>query len=110
MWVLIFSLLMQAVYLIISKWNYTVLLGNLLGDAAAVLNFFLLGVTVQKAAGQEEKKAKTMMQFSRIYRLIGMSAVIIIGIFVPVFGRAFRKDRDTHQAFVQQKDEHSKRR
>ena len=85
MWVLIFSMLMQAVYLLISKWNYTVLLGNLLGDCAAILNFFLLGLTVQKAADEDEKKAKLTMQFSRIYRLIGMAVILIIGIFVPIF-------------------------
>ena len=85
MWVLIFSMLMQAVYLLISKWEYTVLLGNLLGDCAAILNFFLLGLTVQKAADEDEKKARLTMQFSRIYRLIGMAAIMIIGIFVPIF-------------------------
>ena len=38
----ILSVLLQAVFLIIHKWNYTVLLGNVLGAAAATGNFFLI--------------------------------------------------------------------
>ena len=40
--VLILSALMEAVFLIIGKWDYTVLLCNLLSGCAAVLNFFLM--------------------------------------------------------------------
>lgn len=39
LFVILLSVLMQAVFLIIGKWDYTVLLGNLL-SAAAVGNFF----------------------------------------------------------------------
>ena len=39
-WALILSALMQAVFLIIRQWDYTVLLGNLLSGGSAVLNFF----------------------------------------------------------------------
>lgn len=59
--VLILSMLMQAVFLIIKRWDYTVLLGNLLGGGVAVLNFFLMGLTVQKATSEDEKRAKTVM-------------------------------------------------
>jgi len=58
---LILSLLMQSVFLIIGKWDYTVLLGNLLGYLAAVGNFFLLGLTVQSAVEKEEKEAKSLI-------------------------------------------------
>ena len=51
--VLILSMLMQAVFLIIKQWDYTVLLGNLLGGGVAVLNFFLMGLTVQKATSAD---------------------------------------------------------
>ena len=56
--VMIFSLLLQSVFLIIGKWDYTVLLGNALGFVAAVGNFLLLGITVQNAVLKEEKDAK----------------------------------------------------
>jgi hypothetical protein len=38
-WVLVFSVLMEAVFLVLNAWDITVLLGNLLGAFAAVLNF-----------------------------------------------------------------------
>ena len=40
-WVLLLSLLMEAVFLIIRQWDLSVLFGNLGGAVLAVLNFFL---------------------------------------------------------------------
>ena len=48
LWVIIFSVMTQAVFLIIGKWDYTVLLGNVLSAGAGILNFFLMGISVQK--------------------------------------------------------------
>lgn len=81
----ILSVLMQSVFLIIGKWNLTVLFGNLLGAFAAVLNFFLLGLTVQKAVTQDEKKSKLTMRLSQTSRLLMLFAVAIVGYLVPVF-------------------------
>ena len=77
--VLILSVLMQAVFLIIGRWDYTVLLGNLLGASVAVLNFFLMGLTVQKCIGLAEKDAKKKLQFSQQMRLLMMLVFCIIG-------------------------------
>lgn len=41
--VLILSLFMESIFLIIGRWNYTVLLGNALSAAVAILNFFFDG-------------------------------------------------------------------
>ena len=49
----VLSVLMQAVFLIIGKWNYTVLLGNIWGIIIAVGNFFVMGLFVQKAVNFE---------------------------------------------------------
>ena len=81
----IFSMLMQAVFLIINAWDYTVLLGNLLGIVAATLNFFLLGITVQNAVVKEEKDAKNLMKLSQTGRLFMMFAFALVGYLVPVF-------------------------
>ena len=81
----ILSLLMQSVFLIIGKWDYTVLLGNLLGYLAAVGNFFLLGLTVQSAVEKEEKEAKSLMKLSSTLRLLMMFVIAIIGYVVPIF-------------------------
>ena len=84
-WVFLFSVLMQAVFLIIGKWNYTVLLGNLLSAAAVVLNFFLLGITVQNAMNKEEKEIKTAMKVSQLYRFLFLVIIVILGVTLPCF-------------------------
>lgn len=84
-WVLILSIITQAVFLIIQRWDYTVLLGNLLSGTASVLNFFLMGLTVQKAVTKEEKEAKTALKFSQLYRFLLLIIIVIIGIVAPCF-------------------------
>lgn len=83
--VLIFSTLMQAVFLIIGKWDYTVLLGNLFSGAVAVGNFFLMGLTVQAAVNKEEKQAKNMIKLSQSGRMLLLFAAAAIGVLLPCF-------------------------
>ena len=84
-WVLIFSALMQAVFLVIGKWDYTVLLGNLLSGFFAVLNFLLMGITVQRALGREEKEARTMVKVSQMYRNFMILVVTAVGVLLSCF-------------------------
>ena len=84
-WELLLSVLMEAVFLIIRKWDLTVLLGNLLGGGIAVLNFFLLGLTVQKAVDKEEKEAKDAMKASQAMRTLMMFVTAALGALLPVF-------------------------
>lgn len=84
-WVLIFSALMQAVFLLLGKWDYTVLLGNLLSDAILVGNFLLMGITVQRALEKEEKEAKAAMKVSQMYRMLLLAVVLALGVALPVF-------------------------
>ncbi|MBQ9263501.1 MAG: hypothetical protein IJ189_04735 [Clostridia bacterium] len=113
--VLVLTLLMIAVFLIIRKFDYTVLLGALLGSAAAIGNFFLMALSVQKAAdsmrslppasqeapsnGEEAeeseeteaplsddaKKAKKRMQASYSLRMLMMAVIAVIGVALPCF-------------------------
>ena len=85
LWVLVLSLLMQAVFLILRRWDYTVLLGNLLGGTAAVGNFFLMGLSVQKALGKDEKGAKSAMKVSQAYRTLLVLVLLILGVVLPWF-------------------------
>lgn len=85
MWVVIFSTLMQAVFLIAGGWNVTVLFGNLLGAAAAVLNFFLMGLTVQSATARGEKDAKALMKLSQSLRTLMMFGAAVLGAVLPCF-------------------------
>lgn len=84
-WTLILSALMQAVFLLIGRWDYTVLCGNVLGGGAAVLNFFLMGLGVQKAVTQDEQTARSTVKLSQTARLMMMLVFAVIGLVVPVF-------------------------
>lgn len=81
--VVILSILMQAVFLIIGKWHYSVLLGNLWGAAIAVLNFFVMGLYVQKAVSQEEKEAKQTIKASQSMRFAALVLLTGIGVVIP---------------------------
>ena len=85
LWVVIFSVIMEAVFLVINQWDYTVILGNLLSAAAAILNFLLMGITVQKAVVKEEKDAKSTMKVSQNLRILGLFVVAVIGAALPCF-------------------------
>ncbi len=85
MFTVILSVLMQAVYLIVGKWDYTVLLGNLLGAFAATANFLIMGITVQSSLGKDVKEAKNRMKLSQMLRMLMLFAVALIGHFVSAF-------------------------
>jgi len=84
-WTLVFSAVMQAICLIAGQWDYTILLGNLLGAAAAVLNFFLMGLTVQSSLGKDPKEAQTKMKASQAYRMLMLFLVALVGHLLPCF-------------------------
>lgn len=80
--VIILSMLMEAVFLVLHQWDYTVLLGNLLGAAAAVMNFFLMGITVQKAVLLDEDAAKNKVKLSQMLRML---MLVIFAVIACVF-------------------------
>ena len=80
---LIMSMLMQSVYLIIGRWGIGVLFGNLLGAGIGILNFFLLGLSVQKAVSEDEKKAKEIMRVSHTVRFAGIIVLIAVSLIFP---------------------------
>lgn len=84
-WTLILSALMQAVFLIIGKWDYTVLLGNLLCGTVSILNFLLMGITIQHALEKEEKEAKTTMRASQTWRMLMLFLAVVLGVVLPCF-------------------------
>ena len=79
----VLSILLNAVFLIIGKWDLTVLFGNLLGAGAAILNFFLMGITVQASIGKEEKDIKTRVRLSMIFRELFLLGVAVLGVLIP---------------------------
>ena len=83
-WVLLLSLLMEAVFLVIRQWDLSVLFGNLGGAALAILNFFLLAFVVSRAVdkGKPEEAAQRVKETATL-RLIGVGALsaLLIGVF-----------------------------
>ena len=84
-WVLVFSAVMQAVFLVIGQWDYTVLLGNLLSFVGVTLNFLLMGITVQSAILKEEKDARQQMRASGMLRTFFMFVILAVGVLAPIF-------------------------
>ena len=85
-WVAILSIVLQAVFLVAGQWNTDVLFGNLISAAAAAANFFLMGITVQKAVNKEQKDAAQLMRFSQSGRLFLQFAAAAVGVlfFEPI--------------------------
>ena len=81
--VVILTVLMEAVFLIIGKWNVTVLFGGLLGAATAMLNFVLMALGVQKSLEKEEKDAKSAMKVSHSMRMLMMVVICAIAAMLP---------------------------
>ena len=81
--VLILSGLMQIVFLVLGKWDYTVLLGTLWGMLLAVGNFFLMARTVEKAVSLNPEDVKKKVQASLQLRLAGLVLGCVIGGLVP---------------------------
>lgn len=79
------SLIMQGIFLILGKYDYTVFLGALLGGVAAILNFLCLGLAVQKATTMEAADAKKHMQASYSLRYLALGVVVVIGVVAPIF-------------------------
>ena len=83
-WVVLLSLLMEAVFLIIGQWELPVLFGNLGGAVIVIGNFFLLALVVSKAVAQgQPDKAAARVKASAGLRLVGMGALcaLLIGVF-----------------------------
>lgn len=82
---LILSVLMQAIFLIVGEWDYTVLLGNLFGGGVAVLNFLLMGLTVQTSLELEEKEARGRVKLSMTLRMLMLVICAALGVLLPCF-------------------------
>lgn len=83
--VVILSVIMQAVFLVLQRWDYRVLLGNVLSGIFAVVNFLMMGITIQNAIEKDKKAAKTQMRASQSIRTFMLFAVAAVGVCVPVF-------------------------
>ncbi len=79
--VTILSVFTQAIFLVFKKWNLDVLFGNILSGTFAVLNFFLMGISVEKAIQKEEKQARSIIKTSQTLRQFMLFLVAGIGAY-----------------------------
>ena len=82
-WVVLLSLLMEAVFLVIRQWDLSVLSGNLGGAALAVGNFFLLAFVVSRAIDRgKPDEAAARVKATAGMRLIGLGALaaLLVGV------------------------------
>ncbi len=82
--VVIADVIMCAIFALAGHFDYTVVLGALLGTAFAVSNFFLLGLTVQKAVEKGED-VKRFMHASYAGRMLLYVACIVLGVLIDCF-------------------------
>ena len=76
----IMLVVMLAVYAVLGKFTVGVLLGGLLGSAYAIFNFFLLGMTLQKA---DQQMAHMKVRSSYSTRMIGMLILAVVAFALP---------------------------
>lgn len=69
----------------ICVYDYTVVTGSLLGGGAAVLNFLLMGITVQNSVMLDADAAKTKIQKSYMLRTALLVAVMAAGVILKYF-------------------------
>lgn len=76
----------RAIWLDYVPFDWRVILGGVGGCIVAVLNFFLMGLTVQKVAAQEdEERARLIMKSSYSRRTLMQLLWIILAIALPCF-------------------------
>lgn len=80
----IMLVVMLAVYAVLGKFTVGVLIGGLLGSAYAIFNFFLLGMTLQKAASMtDQQMAHMKVRSSYSTRMIGMLILAVVAFALP---------------------------
>ena len=80
----IMLVVMLAVYAVLGKFTVSVLLGGLLGSAYAIFNFFMLGMTLQKAASMtDQQMAHMKVRSSYSTRMIGMLVLAVVAFALP---------------------------
>ncbi len=83
--VALFSVIMQIIYICLGYWSYHILLGNLWGATLAIGNHFAMGLYIQKAVTQEPDDAKKTIKSSMSIRFAALLLLMIIGMVIPIF-------------------------
>ena len=87
-WVILLSLVMEAVFLLLRKWDLSVLFGNVGGAVVAIGNFFLMALIATRAVNRAVENGKPEEAAARVKataasRLLGCAGlcVVLIAVF-----------------------------
>lgn len=126
-WVILLSLIMEAVFLLLRKWDLSVLFGNLGGAVISIGNFFLMALIATRAMNRgvatgKPEEAAARVKATTMTRLLGcvLLCVLLIAVFktnvyatlIPmlfprigiVFWPKFNKNRGLEQAETEGSD------
>ena len=126
-WVILLSLIMEAVFLLLRKWDLSVLFGNLGGAVISIGNFFLMALIATRAMNRgvetgKPEEAAARVKATTMVRLLGcvLLCVLLIAVFktnvyatlIPmlfprigiVFWPKFNKNRGMEQAETEGSD------
>ena len=78
LWTVGLSAVMLIVFALLGQWSWRVPLGALLGVAAALLNFYLLCRTVEKAVDRDPSSLRGYIRASQYLRLLMQGAVLAL--------------------------------
>lgn len=87
---LIMSVFMQSVFLIVdfwvdAAWDWRIIVGNLIGYFACVLNFFVMALSVQKALDKEPKDASNFIKLSQMARMLVLFLIALGAYLIDMF-------------------------
>ncbi len=87
-WVILLSLIMEAVFLLLRKWDLSVLFGNLGGAVISIGNFFLMALIATRAMNRgvetgKPEEAAARVKATTMTRLLGcvLLCVLLIAVF-----------------------------
>lgn len=85
MGILVCSAITQIIFIICGKYSLAVFLGSLYGSGITLLNFFLMGLTIQSITKMEDKNmAKKKIQLSYSLRQLGLMLMVGAGMYIAV--------------------------
>ncbi|HHU74674.1 MAG TPA: ATP synthase subunit I [Clostridiales bacterium] len=83
--IIFWSILLQIIFMIIGRYSLPVLFGTIYGGIISLLNFFLMGLSIQKITKIPDKnKAKMRMQASYATRQLGLMILVGFGLYMAV--------------------------
>ncbi|MBR3334078.1 MAG: hypothetical protein IKG23_07305 [Clostridia bacterium] len=87
-WVILLSLVMEAVFLLIGQWNISVLFGNIGGAIASIGNFFLMALIntrIMNRAVENGKPEEVAAKVKAVTMTRLLGCVLLCVIFIAVF-------------------------